>query len=378
MLFKRQIYLPDLLAKKSHFLFGARGVGKSTLIAQQLPEARVYDLLDDEVYERLLRRPKLLEEEHNHRRDLIVIDEIQRLPKLLNEAHRLIAKHSMTFLLTGSSARKLRRGGSNLLGGRAWETRLHPLTRGEIAEFSLLRYLNYGGLPGVYLSGSPNDELKNYVRLYLREEVFAEGLTRNQEYFLAFLDIMSLQSGEELSFQGMANESGVPPRTIQNYVQILEDTLIGFQLRPFHSKKRKSVARSKFYLFDLGVTNVLAKRGEIYEGGELFGKAFEHFVIREVMSYLSYHGQDVSAQYWRVASGPEVDLIIGKDLAVEIKSSQLISERHLKGLKALREEGAVKNYAVVSRDLEKRVIDGVTVYPWHMFLDDLWGGKLIA
>ncbi len=312
MKYPRTLKLNNLLSKKSHFLFGARGTGKSTLIADCLAEPILWDLLDDDIFQRLLRQPKLIGEKIENSKQIIVIDEIQRMPKLLNEVQRLMKVHKNPFLLTGSSVRKLKRGSSNLLGGRAWEAELHPLSFHEITNFDLVKYLNSGGLPHVYLSKYPKEELKNYINLYIREEVVAEALTRNIEYFINFIDILALANGEELYYQGLSSDSGVPARTIQNYIQVLEDTLLGFQLKPYtKTKKRKAIARAKFYFFDIGVVNHLAKRGDIALKSELFGKVFEHFIVRELKTYLSYSGKSDDLSYWRSTSQFEVDLIVG-------------------------------------------------------------------
>lgn len=366
--YKRILDLKVLLKKKSHFLFGARSTGKSTLVRNELgKDAKVYDLLDDDVYQRLLRDPKIISENLDCK--IIVIDEIQRLPKLLNEVHRILSTEKVKFLLTGSSARKLKSDSVNLLGGRAWRAELHPLTSLEITDFNLLKYLNVGGLPHIYKSKYPDDELKSYINLYLKYEIMGEALTRNIEYFLNFLDIIALKNGEELYYQGLSSDSGVPARTIQNYVEILEDTLLGFQLRPFSkTKKRRAIARSKFYLFDIGVANYLAKRKNILEKSELFGKCFEHFIIREVKSLLSYSGSDLELCYWRSTSQKEVDLIIGNEFAVEIKAAFQVNESALNGLRALKEEGLIKRYIVVSNDKMERKIDGFELMHWKSFV----------
>ena len=374
-LYPRQLNLIDLLNQKSHFLFGARGTGKSTLIDSFFHQELIFDLLDDEIYQRLIKSPKIIEESISSPDQIVIIDEIQRLPKLLNEIQRLMRTHENKFLLTGSSARKLKRGSANLLAGRAWEAHLHPLTMQEIDDFDLVKYLNIGGLPHVYLSKYPTKEIKNYINLYIREEIIAEALTRNMEYFLSFLDTIALSNGEELSFQGIANDSGVPPRTVQNYVQILEDTLLGFQLKPFNkSKKRKAISRSKFYFFDLGVVNQLANRGEIKKGSEMFGKAFEHFIIREIKSRLSYYENDKHLYYWRSTSKFEVDLVIGQKIAIEIKATENVNKSHLKGLKALREEGLIQSYYVISNDRINRTIDGINIIHWQSF----FGGEYLS
>lgn len=378
-MFKRQLNLEKLLQKKSFFLFGPRSTGKTTLIESTLMKAKVYDLLDDEIYNRLTLEPKLISQEVTDPQKIIVIDEIQKLPKLLDEVHRLIKKDNRTFLLTGSSARKIRRGGANLLGGRAWEANLFPLTFAEIPEFDLLRYLNRGGLPHIFQSEDYEEELTGYVNLYLKEEIIAEGLTKKYEYFLRFLDVIALSNGQELNFEQMGSDAQVPPRTLQNYVQVLEDTLMGYQLRPFlKTKNRKAITRSKFFLFDLGVVAKIAKRGTIQKGSELFGPAFEHFIINEIRAYLNYKRLNEDLCYWRSTSGFEVDCIIGNKLALEIKSTRLVTTSHIKGLKALGEEKIIKKLAVVSMDpTERKMAPEITIYPWQEFLSKLWQGKLI-
>ncbi|MFN0117139.1 MAG: ATP-binding protein [Elusimicrobiota bacterium] len=374
----RQLDLKELLKKKSIFLLGPRSTGKTFLIQSQLPSLKKYDLLDSETYGKLARRPKLLEEELNPSDKFIVIDEIQRLPLLLNEVQRLIQNRHIHFLLTGSSARKLKRGGANLLGGRAWLASLFPLVSVEIPQFDLVRYFNRGGLPPIYLSSSPEEELRSYVDLYLREEIQAEALTRNLGAFARFLDVMALQNGEELHYEAIANDCAVPARTVQNYVQILEDTLLGFQVSSYAAtRKRKAIARSKFFLFDIGVVNTLAERGEIRPKSELFGKCFEHFLMLEIRAFIGYERKHLPLQYWRSTSGFEVDCVIGNEWALEFKSTEFANEHHLKGLKALREEKLIKNYALVSRDTKKRTIDGIVIYPVLEFLENLWKGKLL-
>lgn len=376
--YTRILNLPTLLQKKSFFLFGPRSTGKTTLIHQQLPDAKVYDLLDAEVFARLVRRPKLLLEENPASSPIIAIDEIQKLPSLLDEIHRLIAHDNRRFLLTGSSARKLKRGAANLLAGRAWQAALFALTWREIPQFDLLTYLNRGGLPHIYDSPDAGEELDSYVSLYLQEEIQAEALTRNIQGFAQFLDAIALFNGEEINYQSLASDCGVPARTLKNYVGILQDTLIGYVLSAFTlTKKRKAITRQKHFLFDVGVVNSLCQRGEIRPRSELFGKAFEHFIINEVRAYVSYQRLRHRLHYWRSTSGFEVDLIVGQRLAIEIKSTSLVSDKHLKGLRALKEEGLVNRYSVVSLDPEVRTTrDGITIYPWEQFLSRLWQGEL--
>jgi len=376
---ERILSLSPLLKSKSIFLFGPRSIGKTTLIQHQLPGARVYDLLDSRVFSRLLKDPHLIEEENTDQNSLIVIDEIQKLPLLLDEVHRLIARRNWRFLLTGSSARKLKRGAANLLAGRAWVCHLMPLTSSEISNFDLFRYLNRGGLPQVFFSKEPSEELQSYIALYLKEEIQAESAIRNLPAFAAFLDAIALSNGEEINFESFGRDCGVSPITVKNYIQLLEDTLIGFSLKGFtKTKKRKATARLKHYLFDVGVVNTLSQRGEIKPKSELFGKAFEQFIIQECRAYLSYARVNAPLSYWRSTSHFEVDMLIGDRLAVEIKATPQINDRHLKGLRALKEEGIIAAFAAVSLDEERRrTRDGITIYPWKLFLAKLWSGELL-
>ncbi len=376
-MYERDLDLPKLLEMKSFFLFGPRATGKSTLIARQLPDAQVYDLLDAEVFGRLARRPRLLEEEHQEG-CVVAIDEIQKLPSLLDEVHRLIESRGMRFLLTGSSARKLKRGASNLLAGRAWEARLFPLTSHEIGrDFNLMTYLSCGGLPAVYGSKYASEELSSYASLYLREEIQAEALTRNVPAFARFLDVIALANGEELNFQSLASDCGVSPATLKNYVEILADTMLGFSLPGYTgTRKRNAIVRSKHYLFDVGVTGALTRRGEVAPRSELFGRVFEHFIIQEVRAALPYVRSTLPLCYWRSLSKMEVDLVVGEELAVEIKSTELVRGKHLRGLRALKEEGLHRRYLVVSHDQTRRKTeDGIEIWPWREFLDAMWQGE---
>ncbi len=378
MIINRLIDLKGLLKLNSFFLFGPRGTGKSFWIRHSLPGVKIFDLLDADVYGRLLRRPRQLGEEIVKQDRIVIIDEIQKLPVLLDEVHRLIETGGIKFLLTGSSARKLRHSGVNLLAGRAWEAAFYPLCAREIPDFDLPRYFNRGGLPRAWLSASPAEELKNYARLYLSEEIKAEALARKVDNFVRFLDVMALQNGKEMHYANVSSDAGVPARTVENYLQILKDTLIGFDVLPFlASRRRKAITRSKFYFFDVGVANELARRGEVLPGSAAFGECFEHWLMTELRAYLGLHRRGELMQYWRTKTGLEVDLIVGEKLALEFKATRQVLDRHLKGLKALREEGLVKDFAVVSLDPVLREVDGIKIYPWAGFIKALWDGKLL-
>lgn len=385
----RLLDLPNLLSKKSFFLFGPRATGKSTLIKQQLSDsARVVDLLESRMYLRLLNSPHDLESiidapgksafDRRERYSVVVIDEIQRVPQLLNEVHRLIEDKRLTFLLTGSSARKLRRGKANLLAGRVWEARLFPLTWKEIPEFNLDRYLRYGGLPPVYLSEFPFEELDAYVNTYLKEEIMAEGLIRKLPPFSRFLQSAAIVNGEMINFSKLASDCQVPPSTVTEYVGLLEDTLVGFLLPSWKgSKKRKAISTGKFYFVDPGITHMLAGTQTLDRNSHLYGKSFEQFIAMEIRAYLSYKRKKLPFSYWRSTHGYEVDFLIGEEIAVEVKASQKIAARDFKGLKALEEEKVFKHYILVSQDpINTREKNFHALY-WEDFLEHLWADRFV-
>ncbi len=378
-MYPRCLDLPKLLKKRSYFLLGPRGVGKSTLIEETLPDAKIYDLLDASVFQRLVRDPNLISQE-TKATTLVVIDEIQKFPTLLDEVHRLIVKRKQRFLLTGSSARKLRKGGANLLAGRAYQASLHPLTSQEIPGFDLLTYLNTTGLPEFYGQDGVSDYLTAYVGTYLQQEISAEALTRNLPGFVRFLEVVALCNGGEINYSNISSDCGVAVRTVEAYFEILNDTLIGFSITPFlSSKKRKAITRAKYYLFDIGVVNFLTRRGRVEFKSELFGRLFEHFIALELRAFLAYHFLNLPLQYWRSTSHFEVDFILGNKLAIEVKGTDLVADKHLKGIRAFKEEGLIQNYAVVSLDPNERLTeDGITIWPWKVFLNKLWAGEIIA
>jgi len=378
---ERTINLPALLAKKSFFLFGPRASGKSTAIRQQLAQsAMVVDLLDSRVFLRLSASPFELEAMIKaQNRKLVVIDEIQRIPELLNEVHRLIENQKITFLLTGSSARKLRRGQANLLAGRVWQARLFPLTWNEIPDFDLDRYLFFGGLPSVYLSEDPEEELDAYVNTYLREEIMAEGLIRKLPPFSRFLRSIALSNGAMINYTKLANDCQVPPSTVSEYVGLLEDTLLGFTLPAWaESKKRKAIRTAKFYLFDPGVSHVLAGTKTLDRNSDLYGKSFEQFIGMEIRAWLSYRRIKSPLSYWRSTQGQEVDFLIGSQAAIEVKSSKRLSRRDFRGLQALAEENMVEKLILVSQDPIETEQGSIRTYHWTSFLKRLWASTELS
>jgi len=372
---ERILDLPPLLDKKSHFLFGPRQTGKTFLIQNTLKKARVYDLLDSSIFLALSREPARIAQELTPQDHLVVIDEIQRLPELLNEVHRLIESRRIRFLMTGSSARKIRRGGINLLGGRARIKHLHPLTCRELGKrFDLIRALERGLLPSIYFSDDPSADLESYTGLYLQQEVVAEGTIRNIPAFSRFLRIAALCNGTIVNFTKVSNDAQVARTTVYEYFEILKDTLILHELPAWRkSKKRKPLASSKYYFFDVGIVATL--QGRVFRPGTPeYGEAFETYLFHELMCYRDYIRQE-PLSYWRSSSGFEVDFIIGDHTAIEVKAKENISPHDIKTLQALSEEKILKRYLCVSLEPRMRRIGEVTILPYKEFLDNLWNGN---
>lgn len=328
----------------------------------------------------LTTNPAQLEEIVAHTdKQIVVIDEIQKLPNLLDSVHRLIEQHKTCFLLMGSSARKLRRGGHNLLGGRAWPQDFFPLTSREIPDFDLERYLHRGGLPKIYLGRHPARDLNAYVTTYMQAEIQAEGLTRNLPSFSRFLRSMALSSGGILNYENIARDCQVATSTVKGYVQVLQDTLLGSLLEPWRgSKTRKASTTPKFYLFDTGVTRVLSEVDSIPRHSELYGKSFEQFIWMELCSWLSYTEKSLHLTFWRSSGGQhEVDFLVGEKFAVEVKASQSVNNHDLKGLRALAEENILQKFYLVSHDKINRKSGKFHLMHWQTFLNNLWQGKII-
>ena len=376
-MYKRNIKLTPLLSEASYFLFGPRATGKSSLIKLEFPNLKIFNLLDSDTYEEFLRRPKALSEKISADDKIVIIDEIQKLPRLLDEVHRLIEDKKIKFLLTGSSIRKLKSSGANMLGERAREIHLFPLTYSELNDFELFKYLNFGGLPIIWKSNAPIEDLEAYGRVYLVEEIKQEALVRNYERFVRFMETMALSNGKEINYQNLASDSGVPARTIEGYIEVLKDTLIAFELLPYlKSKSRKAVARSKFYFFDCGVANYFARRFNLTENHSDIGIAFEQFIILEVRAYISYQRLKKNLTFWR-SRDYEVDLVIDDEIGMEIKFSKNFKKEYLRGIKALREESLITKFIVVGRFPTDGNVDGVDYYNYENFLTLLWSGGII-
>jgi predicted AAA+ superfamily ATPase len=375
--YNRIVDLKSLVARKSFFLFGPRQTGKSSLLRLLFPEATYIDLLEADTFRELTARPESLRQSLlPAHQSLLIVDEIQKLPMLLDEIQLLLDRNkSLRAILTGSSARKLKRGNANLLGGRAWSCSLHPLVSPEIPEGSLVQRLNRGGLPAIYSSEDFAEELKAYVGTYLKEEIQAEGLTRSIEGFSRFLEVAGLSSGEQLNYTSVANDAQVPARTVREHYRILTDTLLGDELPAYQkTTKRKPVSTAKFYLFDLGVANVLKKQSNLQPGSHAFGHGLEHLVFLELRAFLNYERKEDSLTYWRSRqSHYEVDFLVGDDVAIEVKSKTAVSPSDYSGLLALSEERCFKKRIVVCREPRPRHTDeGVEILPVEIFLKNLW------
>ncbi len=371
----RILDLERLLKEKSHFLFGPRQTGKTSLVANTFAKVRVYDLLDTSVYLNLNQNPGRLEEELAPNDRIVVIDEIQRLPQLLHEVHRLIEKRKVRFLLTGSSARKLRHGGVNLLGGRARVKYMHPFVRRELGkDFNLDRALSYGLLPSIYFSSNPQADLEAYAGSYLQQEIVAEGATRNIPAFSRFLKVAALCNAAVVNFTNVANDAQVPRTTVYEYFEILKDTLMIQEVPAWtRSAKRKPLVSSKYYFFDIGVAASLQGR-RFAPGTPEYGEAFETYIAHELQAYRDYvSGQSLS--FWRSASGFEVDFILGDHTAVEVKAKRTVGSQDLKGLQALSEEKKLKRYICVCLESRKRILGKIHMLPYEEFLDSLWDGQ---
>lgn len=367
--------------QESLFLWGARQTGKSTLLAGKYQHHRIIDLLMSDVFERYRRNPSLLREEliSYEGNSPIIIDEIQKIPDLLNEVHWLIVNQGTRFILSGSSPRKILRSGTNLLGGRALRYELYPLIKKEIPDFDLLRALNHGLLPRHYLSDHPQKLLSAYIGSYLQDEIIAEAKIRNIPSFTRFLEVAAFSNGEMVNYSNIATDCGVSAPTIKEYFQILEDSLLGRFLPSFQKKPKRRVIQSpRFYYFDVGVANYLLKRQLIQAGSESFGKAFEHYIYHELYAHRHYSQKEYSLSYWRTTSGLEVDFILGDhEVAIEVKATQMAQERHLKGLKKFTEEYTVNKLILVSNDPIQRKIGNVDILPWSIFLGKLWADEII-
>ena len=371
---------------QSAFLWGPRKTGKTTFIRMAFPDSLRYDLLQTDIFLDFVKRPFLLREQllavsPKQLKEPVIIDEVQKVPQLLDEIHWLIENKGLQFILCGSSARKLKRGKANLLGGRAWRYEMHPLVSAEVADLDLLRALNRGMVPLHYMQAEYRKSLQAYVRDYLKEEVFDEGLTRNIPAFSRFFDAMGYSHGELTNYANIARDCGVDAKTVKEYYQIVVDTLLGTMIEPYKRRKDRNVIirAGKFYLFDVGVAGAITHRRIPQEKGEQFGKAIEHFILMELLAHRVYSELDYDVNFWRTKSGLEVDFILGHgEVAIEVKGTSRVDKADLRPLKTFIQEYCPASAFVVCNEGAARLHENIRILPWRDFLRMLWNGEVIS
>lgn len=382
-MFKRAIRLPPP-GSETFFLWGPRQTGKSTLLRQTYPDARWLDLLKAEEFRRYVQNPELLRQElaatPAHQ---VVIDEVQKVPQLLDEVHWLLENTNVQFALCGSSARKVRREGANLLGGRAVRRELFGLTAEELGDtFDLTKLLNNGYLPRAYLSERPAKILNAYVSDYLVEEISAEAVVRNVPAFAGFLNAAAIGDTEQVNYSNIARDTGVSSHTVKSYYEILVDTLLGRWLPAYRRRpKRRVLVAPKFYFADVGVVNHLAHRGSLMPRSELYGKAFENWVHHELTAHISYRETYSELSYWKLTTGTEVDFIVGDmQVAVEAKATARVTDKHLSGLRELKVDhpNVGKRFVVSLEPRARQTSDGISIIPPSDFVALLSSDELIA
>ena len=362
------------------FLFGARQTGKSTLLKERFREAIYYDLLNPSVRKALKLNPNSLWEalQDKPAGTLVIVDEIQKVPELLDVVHSLMVDRGLFFILSGSSARKLKRSGANTLGGRAIPETLYPLVWPEVTDFQIDRAVQNGMIPRHYMVEDATNRLSGYVKVYLDEEIREEGEVRQLDAFERFMEVAAISDGEMLNFSNIAADCGVSAKTVKSYFQILYDTLIGYEIPAFRKEiKRKIVQAPRFYYFDVGLANYLMGRNSLKRGTDDYGHAFEHLVMQEIIAYKGYNDKRDTISYWHTYDQKEVDVVIGDaKVAIEIKSSEHVETKHRKGLKAFKEEHPDCRLILVSLDpITRKSGDEELIYVLD-FLKMLWSGDI--
>jgi len=375
----------ELPKNQSAFLWGPRKTGKTTFLKTKFPQSIVYDFLQTDLFFSFSKKPSLLREQLLAKdskllNQPIILDEVQKVPRILDEVHWLIENKGLNFILCGSSARKLKRGRANLLGGRAWRYEMFPLVSAELENWDLLTVLNRGLVPAHYQQKSYKKSLRAYAQDYMKEEVFDEGLTRNIPAFSRFFDSVGYSHGELINYSNISRDCGINSKTVRGYYQILVDTLMGSFVEPFKKRQNRQVITKspKFYLFDVGVAGAVSKR-VLEEGkGELFGKAFEHFILMEIAAYNSYKEIDFDINFWRTKSGLEVDFILGNgEVAIEVKGTDRVDNKSLKPIETFIDEYSPKKAIIVCNESEERLKGKVHILPYRKFLSALWKGEII-
>ena len=381
---KRVLRIEDLLEESSLFLFGPRMTGKTSYIENEIQRKAILSItfLDGDTLDAFYHNPVLLRSMLAGKTEgFVIVDEVQLFPPILLDIQHIMTHSNIQFLLTGSSARKLKKSGSNLLGGRAGIVSMHPLVWKEIRDRNpdLDSIFTTGMLPKVIQSKSYQIQLRNYVRGYLDNEIAAEGERRNIGVFSSFLTFAASENTELMNFSNVSRDIGMSSDTIKEWYQILVDTFIGYYLRPYRKgSKRIPVNTSKFYFFDVGVARTAARMPVPSETMTEYGKMFENYIFMELKAYIDYNMTDDELYFWRTREGYEVDFIIENKVAIEVKTSKNITKKDMKGIRAFMEENAVREYIIVCRELfERTTEDGIRIVPWKLFLDELWDDKII-
>ena len=362
------------------FLFGARQTGKSTLLKERFKEAIYYDLLNPGVRKAFKLNPNSLWEalQDKPAGTLVIVDEIQKVPELLDVVHSLMVDKGLFFILSGSSARKLKRSGANTLGGRAIPETLYPLVWPEVTDFQIDRAVQNGMIPRHYMVENATKRLSGYVKVYLDEVIREEGEVRELDAFERFMEVAAISDGEMLNYSNIASDCGVSAKTVKSYFQILYDTLIGYEVPAFRKEiKRKVMQAPRFYYFDVGIANYLMGRNSLRRGTDDYGHAFEHLVMQEIIAYKGYNDKRETISYWHTYDQKEVDAVIGDaKVAIEIKSSEHVETKHKKGLKAFKEEHPDCRLILVSLDPITRKSGDTELIFVLDFLKMLWHGDI--
>lgn len=377
----RRIFDIENRLDEAMFLFGGRQTGKSTLLKERFPKAVYIDLLKSDVRNRFKQHPEEFRESllRYPPETLVIVDEIQKVPELLDEVHWLMVEKGLWFILSGSSARKIKKSGANNLGGRAIPETLFPLVSAEIPDFDLERAVQNGMIPRHYAVANARNRMRAYIELYLKEEIIEEALVQNADDFVRFMEVAAIMDGEILNYENVASDCEVSANTVKAYYKILVDTLLGFEVPAYRKViKRKLYKAPRFYYFDVGIANHLTKRYQLAPRTPEYGHAFEHLIMQEIAAYLGYTNSDEELTYWHTYENLEVDAVIGDArVAIEIKSKEHIDHDDKKGVTEFAKEHPDTRQIIVSRDRISRRSGDVDLYYVTDFFKALWAGEII-
>ena len=381
MIMYHRIFDVENRLDEAMFLFGARQTGKSTLLKERFPKAIYIDLLKSDVRNRFKQHPEEFRESllRYPPETLVIVDEIQKVPDLLDEVHWLMVEKGLWFILSGSSARKIKKSGANNLGGRAIPETLFPLVSAEIPDFDIERAVQNGMIPRHYMVANARNRMRAYIDLYVKEEIIEEALVQNVDEFIRFMEVAAIMDGEILNYENVASDCGVSANTVKAYYKILVDTLLGFEVPAYRKViKRKLYKSPRFYYFDIGIANHLTKRYQLAPKTPEYGHAFEHLIIQEIVAYLAYTNSDEELTYWHTYENIEVDAIIGDArVAIEIKSTDHVDHDDKKGIMEFAKEHPNAKQILVSRDRISRRSGNVDLYYVTDFFKALWAGEII-